>query len=374
MGATMTMTAFLKLSISLRERLMLSSSCALTLVALIGGFGLSAWPSLIAYAWYPLLPFILPPAAYNLKVWLTNNKPFTVVSTLTAFVYVAPLRISDASSQIAMDSLFQRLSQKVAEFESEQSRQNTVVMPFTDRGAFEIGNTLRSALQDYGRTHALSLGNPRIANGLRCYEPFRLADSSEVLAPSYTPHPGIECTILHTDQRWEVCPIQPGDLLLAPGGDVPLRSLNYRGLSIFSKGASDWVGWLGQLKLNSVFSIACRIPGGWGYPQHLSWVAYKVQASPHLSLPVVDDGWVMQGGKIYCDSTALGHRLIFWTRASHRLRALKVSSPGENDVVYAVDNNHYSKFDIKLKSSCLELRSGAPHDDALFLIKNVVYQ
>ncbi|HEY9755272.1 MAG TPA: hypothetical protein V6C97_08925 [Oculatellaceae cyanobacterium] len=336
---------------------------ALTITVGTGAIALSGWPSEICYIFYPLLSFLLPALAYVLA-----NAPRTLrwlVGVIAiSLVIQIPFRFEDAQEQHEMDRLFFELKSKLEAIRSDVHSEATVVLPFTDKNAFEIGNTLRAALE-HGKPTSL-----KVANIIRFQAPTSDSALGEFKCPEYVPHPGFEkCTLI--DGKWKICNVAVGDYLVVPFGNLRPAILSYRGQPMFQKGWHDWVRWMGQLKLKPTFVLSRKVRRLSGAPLEMGWICLCVTESPHVSIGCVDDGWVMDGSQVIADESCAGKVLSLRGRKSHRLRHLLIDTGGARFSVPAVDTDATSTFNIPLIAGTIRIHADPGHEKPLFLITNV---
>jgi hypothetical protein len=346
-------------------------SVALMAAFCFGALALCSWPAEICYTFYPLLVFLLPALAYALTAIHTTSRLTVAMLVALSFLIQLPFRIEDAQVQHAMDGMFFELKNKLIALGENATAGSTVVLPFTDKHAFELGNTLRGAVCDDPSVIASRAKSLKVANTIQFWNPGARDSIGVFNCKGYEPHPGLEkCTLVKGD--WEICGINPGDYMVVPWGDLKESRLSFRGKPMFEKGWSDWVRWMGQLDLEPVFQLSRTIWRPGRQSQTIGWICLKVTDSPHVSIGCVDDGWVLDGCEIYTDSSSANKTLSLTTsRRSHRLRSLKIDADNSSLVIPEIDRENTSVFNIPLHANLIRVHPTQEHDKPLFLIKDV---
>ncbi len=342
---------------------------ALVLVctATIGGLFLSAWKGNIVYGWFPLLSFLIPALSYGASCVGKFQRTLSVLFLVVVFSWLLPTRCADAQLQFQMDSVFDTLAPTIMRLHLNASRPKTVILPFDQPSSFELGNILRLAL-----SHARSADEPTVpewsdvANMIR----FSAISDSPDDGPVTRLTPGLDKYFLGKDGSWKEERVSVGDLLVVPSGNVSPMTAEFRGIPMFYKNADKWIGWLGQLGLQKVFSTSKPIWRLGTSEQEISWVGFLVTKNPALSMETSDGGWMFDGAHIIAGPDLLGSTLRIQTRNSHRLQKLKIESEQGLKIVTARNFGAQSLWDIPLAKNQV-VSTITPHEKPLFLIQDV---
>ncbi|HEY9681637.1 MAG TPA: hypothetical protein V6C86_08650 [Oculatellaceae cyanobacterium] len=345
-------------------------SLSLTVAVVVGTLGLCGWPAEICYTFYPLIVLLCPAFAMACVALEDKLKKIVLACVILTFLCAIPGRVTDGQMQLAMDSMFYKICQKLSELASADYDGAAVVLPFTDKNSFELGNTLRLAYAYHNSEKRQSAPHLHFANRLHVFEPDVPLTSDEKYIAGYAGHPGLEkCELL--ENSWRISPIKSGDLLLVPFGNASHSLLTIRGEPMFEKSWSDWIRWMGQLDLKPVFQFSKRIRNFQKPDYEIGWIALLVGDSPPLSIGCVDDGWVMSGCTLRSDKSLLGSTVMLTSRKSHRLRSLLLKGSRRLIEVAGSDQGGDTVFKIPLFAETESVQPSEPHDPALFLIKNV---
>jgi hypothetical protein len=370
-----------------------TQAVSLFITLLAGVFALCAWKSQVGYIWYPMFSLLLPLVAFSFNHLFGLSRMVPAIVFVCACVLLLPERISDAETQYNMDVVFNRFIARLSQLPQELGRNTSAVVKLKEQTSAELGEEIECAVREVNRLREV---NARADNSVISNEPFNLNTyniiratsgnlaidkttlSEDVTYPAdYKRAPGFDKFMYLPDQipHWVARKIESGDIILIPYGNVAVKTAPYRGILCFAKPENALPESLLQLNLKPIMRISKSFSRFGGAKTEIGWLAFRVDASPTLSVPLADYGWFRNKQKIYYGAEQAGHLLSLDCEDVLAPSILVGASEHESMLVKFDETAHH--LTISLPANKREVSvSGVSNFDkpVLFRVKKLVVQ